>query len=176
MGEARRAYPDGAVKYDDADLQDAIDRAGLPHVEAAVLGVAVPAEFEDYLLVPARKGRRAFLFAQYGGELRMIELRPPVSSARRAAMCSLCMTVLPGSEVGLWTNLPMGDRQSVFGDWICRGFECKDRLAGRLRAPTRMQLNETIPAEWRRRRMLARLEGLVGRWVAAAEASGVSGP
>jgi FBP C-terminal treble-clef zinc-finger len=153
--------------FDDAALQDAIDRSDLTPAEAAGLRLAIEGEFEDYLVVSARKGRRAFLFAPYEGDLRMIELRPPVSSAapRRAVMCSLCLTVLPGSEIGMWTNQPTGKRHNVAGDWICRGFECKDRVAGRLDAPKRMQLNETVPAEWRRQRMRARLERLVERWL-----------
>jgi hypothetical protein len=68
----------------------------------------------------------------------------------------------------------MGERQSVVGDWICRGFECKDRLAGRLSAPTRMQLNETLPAEWRRQRMVQRLERLVSRWIDVGASGDVS--
>ncbi len=160
--------------FDDAALQDAIERADLPSADAAVLSVQIEGGFEDYLLLPARKGRLAYLFAAHAGELQMVALRPPAASSapRRAVMCSICMHVLPGSGIGMWTNAPMGDRQSVVGDWVCRGFECKDRIAGRLAVPTRLQLNETLPLEWRRRRMLSRLDRLIGRWLAVAEADG----
>jgi hypothetical protein len=84
-------------------------------------------------------------------------------------MCSVCHTVLPAGDVALWTNRPMGTRQSTVGDWICRHFECKDRIHGRLQSPRQSQLGETIPHAWRHRRMLDRIDRLVGRWLSLAQ-------
>ena len=111
------------------DVLDALRRARISPRAVAGLEFEVEEAREDYVFWRSSTGSRAFLVAPLGRHIEAVELRPPQRSAtnHRVGMCNVCLTVHPVGGVGLWTNRLRRRGTRVVGDWVCRGFECRDR-------------------------------------------------
>jgi hypothetical protein len=116
---------------------------------------------------------RAYLAAEHGGRLVTVALRVAEQQRRFAhrGMCSLCLTVHPGSGVSLMTGRragPAGRKGDSIGTYACSDLACPLYARGLKRPPAGGRLDETLSVEAQVERLRARLSAFLDRLVGDA--------
>lgn len=112
-----------------------------------------------------RAPQRRYLVAEHDGVLRGLVLRAPEAGvARRASMCSLCLTVRSGGVALLVAPRAgrAGQRGHSSGVPMCADLACSLHVRGRVRAGGPV-VHETLSVEEKVARLRANLDAFVAR-------------
>ncbi|WP_432972342.1 FBP domain-containing protein [Dactylosporangium sp. CA-233914] len=115
---------------------------------------------------------RAYVATQHGGRLVALSLRVAQQQRRylHRGMCSLCLTVHPGSGVSLMTGRRTGkagrNGDSV-GVYLCSDLGCSLYVRGLRRPSTGGRLDETLSVEEQTARLGGKLDAFLDRIIDA---------